>query len=503
MERNEQILQRVMKKNFFLLLSALVMVTISCKSGLEGHLNTNQPPKTGLTVKQINRSGANRLSSQLHISWWGDDPDGYVIGYEYSINDTVQNPWKFTTKTDSTFVLPIPQGNDTANVVFRIRAIDNEQLRDPVGAELVFPIKNSPPTIEYNKTEIPPDTLYDIASFGWSVNDIDGQSNLAYNEIVLNDTNGTWLQLPIDVNFVSIEVENPGQSVSKCRLYLGKSYKSSSFELDGLKLNARNMMYVRAVDNAGAVSTVDTVSWYVKRRQSDILFLNDYGGVYSGSIADFHMKMLAQAGRPTVDYWDISDGTTTSGRKVTKSSAFPFLSDPTLIKTLAKWKHIYWISNDLDRNITYAQEITKDFFENGGTMFINIPSKYLDSSDPIFNFLPLDGVTPLPQIATSFQVLNTKTIDPINGLQGPILGINKIISARYPVIAAAGSTPLYKTDFTLRTLIGYQDFTGNEVVAVKNMENNLIYFGLGLDNLNTNDNVDQLLKVLCIDELGF
>jgi hypothetical protein len=212
---------------------------------------------------------------------------------------------------------------------------------------------------------------------------------------------------------------------------------------------------------------------------------------------------MDSVGLSNVDYWDISDGVAGGGRKVTKSEAFPSVNDPTLIKTLAEWKHIYWVSNNLDRNITYAPEITREFFDNGGTMFIDIPSKYLDDSDPIFNYLPLDGITPLPQNATNFLVPQDRQVLPVTGVTGPILDISQTISSRYPVRSASGSTPLYKTDFIIRTLTGYEDFTGNEVVAVKNKENNLIYFGLDMYDLNESNNIDQLIRKMCIEELGF
>ena len=491
-----------MKTVNLLLTGFLALLILSCKSGLEGNLNENQPPHTGMAVKEINRSGNDRLSSQIKISWWGDDPDGYVIGYEYAINDTI-NGWHYTTKTDSVFVLPIPTGNDSADVVFHVRAVDNENLRDPVGAKLVYPIKNSPPYIEFNKTEIPPDTLFEIASFGWTVSDIDGQTNLAYTEIALNDTNISWTKIPVDMNFISVKVENPGDPNSKSRIYSGRSYQQTNYEISGLKLNAKNKLYIRAVDNAGAVSRVDTVSWYAKKRKSDILFINDYEGSNSKVIARFHLSRMDSVGLSNVDYWDISDGVAGGGRKVTKSQAFPTVNDPTLIKTLAEWKHIYWVSNNMDRNITYAPEISREFFDNGGTMFIDIPSKYLDDSDPIFNFLPLDGITPLPQNATNFLVPQDRQVLPVTGISGPVLDINQTISSRYPVKAASGSTPLYKTDFIIRTLTGYEDFTGNEVVAVKNKENNLIYFGLDMYDLNESNNIDQLIRKMCKEELGF
>ena len=48
--------------------------------------------------------------------------------------------WKFTTNTDSTFVLPIEEGNTDADVAFFIRAMDNNDSVDPEPPCLIFPI---------------------------------------------------------------------------------------------------------------------------------------------------------------------------------------------------------------------------------------------------------------------------------------------------------------------------------------------------------------------------
>ena len=491
-----------MKYSAFLMIMFVLVAGYACDSGLKGNLNQNLPPTTGMAAKEINRTDSTRLSSQIQVSWWGDDPDGYVIGFEYSINDTAQFPWRFTTKHDSIFVLPIPKGEKYADVKFMVRAIDNNHAHDPKGASLVYPIKNTPPNVQMNKTEVPPDTMFDIASFGWMATDIDGQSNLSHIEVALNDTT-KWVTLPVDISFISLQAQKPDQDVTDCDIYQGRSYTKTSYVLPGLRMNARNKFFVRALDNAGAHSEADTVSWYVKRRKSGILFINDYAGSFSQSNAGFHLNALAQAGITNVDYWDISDGSATGGQKVTLSHAFPAVTDPTLIKTLALWDHIYWMSNDMNRNITYAEAITSDFFARGGTMFVTMPTQNLDSSDPLFNFLPIDGLTPLPQIATGFVISSSANVEPVPPFSGPVLGIVSSISSVYPIEPSSGSKALYKTDFRMGTLIGYTDFTGNEVVSVESREGNIIFFGLDMSDLNENNNIGQLIKRMCVDELGF
>ena len=487
-------------------ISAFILIALfaiyGCNSGLKGNLNQNLPPTTGMAAKEINRPDSSRFSSQIEISWWGDDPDGYVIGYEYSINDTTAFPWRFTTKNDSIFILPIPSGERYANVKFMVRAIDNNHAHDPKGASLVYPIKNTPPVVTMNKTEMPPDTLYDISSFGWMATDLDGDANLSHIEVALNDTT-KWVSMPTDITFISLKAQTPDQDITDCEVFQGRSYTKTSYVISGLHMNGRNKFYVRAVDNAGAYSKSDTVSWYTKRRKSGILFLNDYSGPYSATNARFHLDALAQAGVTKVDRWNISDGSTAGGQKVTLSTAFPAVIDPTLVKTLALWKHIYWMSDDMNRNITYAEEISRDFFANGGTMFITMPSRNLEDNDPLFNFLPLDGVTPLPQNATDFLISSRASAIPISPFTGPDLGVISTMSSVFPLRPSSGSTTLYSADFLIRTLTGYEDYTGNEIVSVKSKEGNIIFFGLDMSDLNENNNIGQFIKRMCVDELGF
>ena len=112
-------------KNISLFLFGFALI-LSCETAPTGDFVDNRPPNTFLTVEQINREGDFRLSSQINISWWGTDSDGYIVGYEYAINDTSENAWSFTTKTDSTFILPISEGLSEDNVLFKIRAIDDD-----------------------------------------------------------------------------------------------------------------------------------------------------------------------------------------------------------------------------------------------------------------------------------------------------------------------------------------------------------------------------------------
>ncbi|MFN1834820.1 hypothetical protein AB2B38_006115 [Balneola sp. MJW-20] len=495
-------------KNLILLAFAFPLVMTGCDSSISGDFVENQPPSTNLTVDKINRGEEDRLSSQINISWWGVDSDGYIVGYEYAINDTSENAWTYTEKTDSTFILPISSGQSTDDVLFKVRAIDNDGATDPVGARLVYPIVNTAPTVEINSVETPPDTLFSIASFGWQINDPDGFLNIDRTEIAFNDTTD-WISIPIPDNaeqnglFISVELDNSVTGTTSGELFLGKSYIRTQIQAPNLEVGGDNTFYVRTVDKAGASSSVDTVSWYIKEQRSRTLFLNDFSGTFSGEAQALHLDLLDQNGIQP-DVWIINDGQAGGGRKVRLSEAFPVNIDPTLKKTLAKWDHIYWISNDIDRNITYAQEILSDFIDEGGNLFVNIPMKGLDLSDPIFNFLPVDSLGVLTGIETGFQIPNNTEILSSPEFNGPNPLTTQRITGSYPLKPIVGAQSIYTADFKTSTLVGstteYDEF---ESVGIRNPEGNLVYFALDFRLITGNNNLSDLVNSICVGDLEF
>lgn len=482
---------------------------IACETSITGSLNENKAPITNLTINSVNRTGDDRLSSQIAVSWWGDDPDGYVVGYEYTYNnDTLSTDWKYTLKTDSTFVLPLVFGKDTSDVVFRIRAVDNLEKRDPIGASVIFPIRNSKPTIKFIKAETPPDTSYSIFSFGWNAFDLDGKSNINKIEVAINSTTD-WINLGNVEEFITLDLQDQSQNTSAADVYFGKNFRNAGQAFSGFNVNALNKFFIRVTDNAGAVSKLDTVKWYIKRQNSRILVLNDYSAENSNTILKFHLDQLDSVGLSNVDVINISDGTASAFSRVPRSTALPRVTDPTLTRMLAKWDFIYLISSDYERNLYYMSEMSSRFFDKGGKMFINIQAKNLDNSDPVFTFLPNSGVTPLPsgENATNFRISSgTLTNSPTN----PSLPAFKLVSTRSaipPIAPSAGAVSLLTINFSYQVL-GFpppapRDFTGNESICLINAEGNKIHLSLNLQDLNGNANVDKLIRYLCIDELGF
>jgi hypothetical protein len=103
-------------------------------------VDRNRPPRTYL-VSAPPDSGT--FSYRIHLYWRGEDPDGYVVGYQWAWDDSSVNAFRFTTKTDSTFELAV---NDSATIAggdsntlpgtsrghtFFVRAVDNLGKADP------------------------------------------------------------------------------------------------------------------------------------------------------------------------------------------------------------------------------------------------------------------------------------------------------------------------------------------------------------------------------------
>ena len=82
-------------------ISLLLFTLIAFLSGCDkGTLLDNLTPETKIFVDEINLYGEQRLNSVVRLHWIGEDQDGYVTGYELSINN---GDWFKTTETDSTF----------------------------------------------------------------------------------------------------------------------------------------------------------------------------------------------------------------------------------------------------------------------------------------------------------------------------------------------------------------------------------------------------------------
>lgn len=486
-------------------------VLSSCDTSLDGNLNENLAPNTSLTVDNIEVEEENRLSSRVTISWWGDDPDGYVEGYEYAISDTSEGNWRFTTQTDSVFILPISPGQEIENVLFAVRSIDNEGKMDPDPASIEFPLKNSDPITELNTLELPPDTTYTIASFGWMISDPDGLPTVQSTEIAINDSVNGWVEVPIEAEdqsefFISVDISQ-GENEGVADVYLGRNYRESSIQLDGFQFDQTNTFYVKTTDAALAESEIQSYEWYLKRQTSNVLLLNDDASSGSQENLEYTLSKLAGI-NISADVIDITDGEGFGSNGVVPlSESLPRIIEPTLDRVLAQWDHIYWISNSLQRNINYAPEILNRFFDSGGTVFFTTLSRVQNSSNPLLNFLPVQNYVSIDASRgeNGFRIQDDYEVSPIGG--GPVLtyqgGRNQGI---WPFVPFDESDALYEAQL-LKTFItgSLESYDGPSTIAAINPEGNLIYFGIPLVDFqgDAGNDVEALLQELLINRLGF
>ena len=488
-------------------------VLSSCDTSLDGNLNENMAPNTSLTVDNIEVEEGNRLSSRVTISWWGDDPDGYVEGYEYAITDTSEGSWQFTTRTDSVFILPISPGQEIEDVLFAVRAVDNEGKIDPDPASVEFPLKNSDPVTQLNTLELPPDTTFTIASFGWTISDPDGLPTVQSTEIAINDSVNGWIEIPLEAEdqqefFISVDISQEGENEGIADVYLGRNYRETNIQIDGFRFDELNTFYVRTTDAALAVSNIQSYEWYLKRQTSNVLLLNDDASSNSQENLEYTLSKLSGV-NIGADVLDITDGEGFGANGVVPlSESFPRIINPTLERALEQWDHIYWISNSLQRNINYGPEILNRFFDNGGTLFFTTLSRVQSSTNPLLNFLPIQRFVSIDASRgeNGFRIQDDYEVRPLG--DGPLLsyqaGRNQGI---WPFVPFDESDALYEAQL-LKTFItgGLEAYAGPSTIAAINPEGNLIFFGIPIIDFSDNgqeDNVEALLQELLINRLGF
>jgi hypothetical protein len=497
---------------------ALLLSLTACDTGVTGAATENQHPETELSVRDSslvdNLEGADRLSSTVFAAWSGTDPDGFVTTYELRFYPDTQPPagpeegWITTTSSDSLILLPIPRGERIANVVFEVRAIDNDGAVDPTPARTVFPIQNSPPTLRLSPFDQPPDTTFTVFSFAWDADDPEGVANLDRIEISLNDST-SFTPLPADAEFVTLvgEETSGDAETTTADVFLGRGFQTTGLTVPNLRLDAENTFYVRAVDQTDTTSTLQRLTWYVKPIRGDVLFVNDFRRETNTTLVNYHLGLLREylPAEEAIDQWDISRPFTTGNTgNVPRSELLPPNAAPTLRQFLAQYRYIYWLSsnataNPQTSNLSFVANATDRFFESGGKMMIHAPAIPPQNPEdnlgnPALLLLPLDDLLTLPDSLLRLQLPTGGAIQPAEDLPDVAESLPTLASGQFlvttPPFVVEGSSiiPLYRATYQYRTLDGSSGtWPGASTVASMSDDQRIAYFALPLLNERTGE----------------
>lgn len=511
-----------------------MIIFSSCYEDLPNNPIDNKPPETYISVFADSTISQQQSSVRLH--WWADDPDGLVIGYFISVDGI---NWKFTSKNDSLISFTI-LGTDTT-YLFRVAGVDNfgngkydNQLIsgninfgpepfidtnkngkwdeaelytdcgaiDPNPATLILPLKNSPPEIRFlvdskNNTILIPDTTFTVASFGWTISDLDGDNTIRKIYIALNDTSEK-VELPANTRFITIKAEPPFNSdIVECDIYLGTSINFPfPVKLKGLKLNQLNRFYVFCDDIAGSRSRLISMPaegsnsiWFVKKPKGDILIIDDYG--VNDNTASFYYQMMDSLNLSNrFDVWDIKVGKTAN----TPALLLPKILSPQFLETLRLFDVIIWYT-DNDPTLEPAQVAIRNYTISGGKILFSMMFPQLFDPRGLSDFLPIDSLSPAP---ISVIPRGTK-INPID--EG--------LLSNYPQLAIDdGNVPVarirtyYPNPVTAKNLYNL-DLPNQPIISFKTSDSRIIFLGLPLSRVNGNPfNAKAFLNKVLFQEFG-
>lgn len=236
-------------KIFFAITISILLIMSGCTKEIPDQPLANNSPKTFLWL--FPDSTIAEGHSRQHVRWWGEDADGFIVGYLFASGkftpsdlqshalDTLT--WRWRTTNDSVIAFPLLTKRDTFEIV--VRAVDNtfglglpddalirfvpagavpgvytgapfwdknedgqldsvDQLlpnlwsaMDAKGATLGMPVLNQPPSVVFAQNPNDPsfvmqqpDTTFTAATFSWVGSDPDGDQTISSYDIVLNDT---------------------------------------------------------------------------------------------------------------------------------------------------------------------------------------------------------------------------------------------------------------------------------------------------------------------------
>ena len=406
----------------------------------------------------------------MTLTWWGDDPDGVVVGFIYTFDNNAtdvqtwntEQPtagWTFTEETQETFVLTLT-GSDTVYSLW-VKAVDDDGAADTEGARQNFSVINSRPTVEFVDTSEVPDTTFTVATFIWTAFDLDGNDTIAKFEYVLDDTTDDTAWQDIDPRQTNITLT----------------------QQDGLT-EGDHVFFLRATDVAGANGDIirmpdEGETWYVREPASTVLLIDDYNVLDN---TDAFLKTTIESLVGPVDVWDIKR----NAGELEPPSVLAFTG------TLLLFDTIVWYA-DTGPNLAKAQVSVPQFIDQGGKflMTTTFGEFTTNEGDPVL-FSPADSLGPRISRILRNQVVQATA--EFSALGFPEMQVSaSIIPNIYPLLPKASSKVMYVLPENPGT------WPGTPPVGVIDRDDSFAFFTVPLASLNNMGTVALLLEKILIE----
>lgn len=438
-------------------------------------------------------------SSRQVLHWWGEDPDGEVIGYYYKWN--YEDSLSFTIAESETFFVPIKQRYDLFD--FQVQAVDNDSLVDPVPAKLTFPVYNTPPHIEFrlkSNPSAPPGNpnvtsyTFPTRTFVWDVSDADGNETITRILWALDDTS-SWNA-----------IERDEYGVLPDRITLTE-----------LEPNKEHIFFAKAQDIAMAESNLimfpDTTDdevpnhWVVKPVLGNVLLVDDFAqDQINKTTQRFYTNILSQVLSDTFSIWEIGSSTKREGQMpINMQNAIPYtLTD--IEANFSYFEKVIWFSHMGRTHLTEAGLAITRYVKKGGKIFITNGNE--EVPDTTWTFTNIDSVfrlNPGGRLLPGIDI-NANFGDDEELNQRLTLSNHQLIGNRVSALVAGaeeGVDDIYTMVHPDSTSVPVP-YTGTPSVCVRYkpdyIEGISIYFSLPLHYCNGYDNVDDLLDYILNDE---
>ncbi len=444
-------------------LISLSLVFSACR---KGEIDRNGVPNTFISYEAINLTGQNRLNSSVRLSWYGTDRDGYIEGYELSLD---QQNWEYTTTQDSVFLFDIPPGADSADISFFVRAIDNDGNIDPSPAFLRVPLINTPPDAAFLDDRGPSDTAFIAATFFWQASDPDGDNTLKAVEIRIND--GDWVEIDRGQNLITFLPEvsiQSGQAASA--IYYGNSTAAAPISINGMRANDSNRVYIRSIDIADAISDIDTSeSFYFRPKSSnvDVLWIS---GHTASITAEY--KTYLDANNLNYDLLNFGFG---------QGINLPKYFDPTVRLIFEQYPKAFLnlpptnfrntVTGDEKPLLDYLAPIVQRFTDDGGKYFLTTKFTTTQDLSESRSVYPIDDISVSTVPASQARIVSDSALVPlIDTARFPKLNPTNVEFGVVPMIASADAQDFYYAQITR-----FRGWNGSSqvVAAVRRRNNNI------------------------------